>query len=289
VGVKRIIAIGDLHGDFEVLLIALLKAKCINVKGKWIGGKTFVVQMGDILDRGGRGESVDTKNHREELDILQYLEELHRMAKKKGGAVYSILGNHELMNIMGDFRYTTPNTNMGFGGENRRKELFKPGGEIAKLIACHTYGIIQIGNWVFVHGGILPYHINIFTIGVINDLVKQVILGKRTIEDGKKDSLKQEEKALLFGEEGIFWTRLLSSHIPRCDLVNETMAILGIDNSKGGIVVGHTPQNNINSVCNKRLWKVDNGMSRAFGPRKTDYRIQVLEILNNGRKVNVIK
>ena len=51
----RIIAIGE-HGDFNALLIALFKADVIDNKGHWNGGKTIVVQVGDILDKGGRGK-----------------------------------------------------------------------------------------------------------------------------------------------------------------------------------------------------------------------------------------
>lgn len=281
---NRIIAIGDIHGDFDVLLIALFKAKCINIKGNWIGGNTIVVQLGDILDRGGRGFNIDTNNNREELDIIQYMEEIHKMALRKNGAVYSVLGNHEIMNVLGDFRYTTSNTLKGFGGNSFRKRLFKPGGKLAKQIACHTYGIIQIGDWIFVHGGILPEHVNKFSIAHINILVKNILLGNKNI-----DNLTHDESSLLLGERGIFWTRLLSSNIPRCDLVNDTMATLRLDNCNGGIVVGHTPQNGINGTCNKKLWKIDNGMSRAFGERQNNNKIQILEIIQNGKQINIIK
>lgn len=281
--VKRIIAIGDIHADFEALLIALYKSKCIDLKGRWIGGKTVVVQTGDILDRGGRGAGIDSKNENEELYIIRYLEELHRMALKKGGAVYSLLGNHELMNILGDFRYTTENTSKGFGGNlHTRKQLLQPGGRIAKKIACHTYGIVKIGNWIFVHGGILPKHLNSFSIKEINKLVKDIIFGTKKI-----NQLTQKEHNLILGGEGIFWNRILTSQEPNCDLINQTINILRLSKT-GGIVVGHTYQPNINSVCNKRLWKIDTGMSEAFGKRENNNRIQTLEILDDGKICNII-
>ena len=46
----RIVAIGDIHGDFESLIYLLYTAKLINNELKWIGGDTFVVQTGDIFD-----------------------------------------------------------------------------------------------------------------------------------------------------------------------------------------------------------------------------------------------
>ena len=103
---SRIISIGDIHGDFEALLTALYKSKVINKNGHWIGKNTVVIQVGDFVDRGGRGHmSEPTQDNEEELHILQYMNYLHKKASKVGGGVYMLIGNHELMNILGDFRY----------------------------------------------------------------------------------------------------------------------------------------------------------------------------------------
>ena len=70
----RIIAVGDIHGDFEALYMALLKANVINLQGKWTGRNTYVVQLGDLLDKGGRGQEIsDSESINEELMILQFL------------------------------------------------------------------------------------------------------------------------------------------------------------------------------------------------------------------------
>ena len=53
------------------------------------------------------------------------------------------------------------------------------------------------------------------------------------------------------------------------------------------MVVGHTPQDKINSKCNNRIWRIDTAMSEAFGKRTTDNRISCLEIIDYGRKVNI--
>ena len=51
----RIIVIGDIHGDFNALLAALYKSNVIDFGGNWTGGNTIVVQLGDQIDKGGRG------------------------------------------------------------------------------------------------------------------------------------------------------------------------------------------------------------------------------------------
>ncbi len=275
---KRVITIGDIHGDFESLLMCLLKANVINDQLEWIGEDTIVVQMGDILDRGGRPNSIDTDNNCEELHIIQFLEFLNKKAQNFNGKVLCLLGNHELMNILGDFRYTSSNTNKCFAN---RKEIFKPGSEMAKKLSCLTYGILKISDWVFVHGGILPIHIRSYQNNP-NKFIEKMNKLTKSILDGTKDinALTTYEKNLIMGEDSLFWTRELNNN---CKLVNESIEILNLE--KGGIVVGHTPNDSITSKCNERYWMVDIAMSGAFGNRKKE-DIEVLQITKNNDDYN---
>ena len=67
---RRIIAIGDLHGDWDATIKSLKKAGVINNSLNWIGGDTVVVQVGDQVDKGGRGEVTNDENS--ELRIINY-------------------------------------------------------------------------------------------------------------------------------------------------------------------------------------------------------------------------
>ena len=49
---RRLVAIGDVHGDFAQTMAALELGKVMGGDGNWIGGDTVLVQVGDILDRG---------------------------------------------------------------------------------------------------------------------------------------------------------------------------------------------------------------------------------------------
>ncbi|HEY2019456.1 MAG TPA: metallophosphoesterase, partial [Bryobacteraceae bacterium] len=96
-GIDRVVAVGDIHGDYNALVEVLRAAGVIDKKDRWIGGKTHLVQTGDIPDRGP-----DT---RKAMDLLMALE---KQAAKAGGYVHPLIGNHEAMNLYGDLRYTTP-------------------------------------------------------------------------------------------------------------------------------------------------------------------------------------
>ncbi len=96
-GVARIIAVGDVHGDYEQLVAVLRSAGLIDQNANWTGGNTHLVQTGDILDRGGHSRQV--------MDLLM---KLQQQASAAGGYVHVLLGNHEAMNIYGDLRYVSP-------------------------------------------------------------------------------------------------------------------------------------------------------------------------------------
>ncbi|KAL0417757.1 UNVERIFIED_CONTAM: Shewanella-like protein phosphatase 2 [Sesamum radiatum] len=93
---RRLIAIGDLHGDLPKTKKALRLAGLIGPEDRWSGGSATVVQVGDIFDRGG-----------DEIKLLYFFEKLKREAAKAGGLVITLNGNHEIMNVDGDFRYVT--------------------------------------------------------------------------------------------------------------------------------------------------------------------------------------
>ena len=83
---KRLVAIGDIHGDLGGARAALKAAGAIDDKDQWIGGDLVVVQTGDVLDRGD-----------DESKIIELLEKLSTDAKSAGGAVIQLIGNHELI------------------------------------------------------------------------------------------------------------------------------------------------------------------------------------------------
>ena len=92
--VERIVAVGDVHGAYDALLQTLQTADVIDKSHSWSGGKTHLVFTGDLLDRGAKS--------REVMDLVMRLE---KEARRRGGRVHLLLGNHEVMNLNGDLRY----------------------------------------------------------------------------------------------------------------------------------------------------------------------------------------
>jgi hypothetical protein len=79
-GVKRVVAIGDIHGDYDQFLELLVQTGLTNKKGGWTGGKAHLVQTGDIPDRGP-----DTRK------IMDLVMRLEKQARKAGGQVHALM------------------------------------------------------------------------------------------------------------------------------------------------------------------------------------------------------
>lgn len=229
------VAIGDLHGDFDAARDALRAAGVLGAGEHWSGGTTTLVQTGDVLDRGD-GES----------KILGLLDQLATEAAKAGGQVVLLTGNHELMNAAHDFRYVTPGGARDFDGD--REHELGPGGVWAKRFSHHNVVAI-VGDTVFSHAGVLP---------AWTDALDRVNLDARCWLDGQST----EPPPALTSDESPVWTRAYGGDSVDCAVLKDALAKLGAKR----MVVGHTVQpQGINGQCDGALWRIDVGMSKAYG------------------------
>ncbi|GAA5850062.1 hypothetical protein JCM9279_004898 [Rhodotorula babjevae] len=113
---QRIVAVGDIHGDLPAAMSILRRAGLVDLKGLWTGQDAILVQTGDIVDRGP-----DT------IALYRFFQGLRPQAEKAGGALVSLMGNHEMMNYLGDWRYVTKEDIASFGGERNRREALLTG------------------------------------------------------------------------------------------------------------------------------------------------------------------
>jgi hypothetical protein len=93
---ERVVAFGDVHGAYDDLVQILQESGVVDSNADWIGGKTNLVSLGDLIDRG-----------RDSRKVVELLMKLERQAEAVGGAVHVVLGNHEVMVMIGDWRYVS--------------------------------------------------------------------------------------------------------------------------------------------------------------------------------------
>lgn len=324
---KRIIVIGDIHGDMDLAEQSLKLGKVIDDSGNWIGGETVVVQIGDQIDScrplpDKKCDHPDTtvNDKAEDLKILKYFTDLHNKASEHGGSVYSLFGNHELMNALGNINYVSyENINSDpelkkYQKDNNmedqsltqvRKQMFKPGSEYGNFMACTRVSSLIIGSFLFVHAGIVKKYTDEMDIKGREDLIKL----DRKVKKWLLGLINKDyvDKIVTSFKYSLFWDRILggippnlNNNDPKCiKHLKDVLELFKV----GKMVIGHTPQffgNNegINKTCGKSLWRVDIGGSTAFsnfdeqlqkdGEIMDLRRVQVLEIIDD-KKINILK
>ena len=106
----RIVAIGDLNAADDVLEDILRSTGLVDRKLRWRGGSSELVQVGDIFNRGGGAASA-----------LQLLLRLQREARREGGRVTVLLGNHEAMTALHHHGYCTEAEYLAFATAAERR------------------------------------------------------------------------------------------------------------------------------------------------------------------------
>lgn len=185
--VERVVAVGDVHGDVDALKDVLRLAKLIDEKGRWSGGKAHLVQTGDIPDRGERT--------REAFELLMRLQE---EALAAGGRVHTLLGNHEVMNMLGDLRYVAPGELASFAdqspeqdaagtprGLNGHRAAYGPQGRYGRWLRSQP-AVVRVNDTLFVHGGVAPM-VPAKTLAELNRWVRQDLFPGNT-PGGAKDA-----------------------------------------------------------------------------------------------------
>ena len=266
---SRIVAIGDIHADLPALRLALRTAGAIDMRDQWIGGALTVVQLGDLIGRSD-----------DERQVLDFIFDLQRRARRAGGTVHALLGNHEVFGGRLDNQAVGPNPFPEWEqvpGLQRddvrlrhlppyaraRGAALMPGGPYAVKLAEFP-AVLKLRETIFVHGGVVPRWAR-YGVERINLEVRNWLLG-RTDEPDSTQGVDDGDR--------VMWTRQFSANVTSedCALLKESLKILGARR----MIVAHTVHPEITSRCDGQVWAVDVGMSRAYGGR-----VEVLEIVDD--------
>jgi hypothetical protein len=254
---KRLIIIGDIHGDIRRFKNILVNAQVINNDLEWIAEppETIIVQLGDQIDSLNRAPTQEWEVLKD-YEMIYFTENLNLIARAKGGYCISLIGNHELMNIIGDFSYVSKNSNSDI-----RQQLFKPKGTLALILAKRPL-IFKIGDLIFCHAKLDLEHLNILKkynkdIFYINQIWKNYLENEKiNIED------KEIIDSVIIGSTGLLWNRKENNKTETSLLFRELGIIY--------MFLGHTSYDKI-QLKDNQIWYCDTGISRAFGKTKYQY------------------
>lgn len=282
----RVIAIGDIHGDYDQFVKLLKTSGLVDKRLRWQGGETHLVQLGDIPDRGP-----DT---RKAMDLLMKLE---KAARKKGGAVTVLMGNHEMMNITDNLSYVHPGEYAAFkdrGSKKRRTAYYKqvvahlknalpeeempafddawrkdweskyPLGYVEHRIAWAPTGdygkwamknpvVAIVGDSMFVHGGVSAAYSHM-SVSDINTRVRTAIVNRELTET-----------SILYDEEGPLWYRGWSRYKETPETDAALAKVLEAYGVKRMVVAHHPLLPVVLPRFGGKLVMVDVGLSAHYG------------------------
>ena len=281
IGNKKLVAFGDIHGDYNAFITTLRKSNLIDNSNKWIGNDTHVVQVGDILDRKSRFDS-NSSDEDSEFLIIGLILKLQIESYLSGGGYHPIIGNHEIMNIMGIFDYVSPKGFQHFKNFEERKKYFAIGNDFCKYLASGWNPIVKINDFLFCHGGIKYNIAEKYSILYINEFMRNTLYNKQI------NLYKKEFNDIFMGENSILWNRDFSEDTQeKNEYYHELMKVLKIYKANY-MVLGHTPQENgIKVKYNGHIFCIDTGMSKAFHQNYNEKsKVHYLEVINHKIKLH---
>lgn len=228
VGAKQpLFVVADTHGEYEILAGLLMKQGVIDGRLRWSFGHGRLAILGDVFDRGAH-----------QTEILWLIYELEAQARKAGGAVYLVLGNHETMALRGDLRYLHAKyrDTAQLLGVASYAQLFDNGSVLGQWLRSKP-AVLRLNDYLCLHGGISPGLVDRdLSLAEINSAVRAVLMGREPAAGEER-----ERAEFLFGETGPLWYRGYFADEAR----GATATSADIDRIRkhfgvGTLLVGHT-------------------------------------------------
>ena len=245
-GVSRIFAISDIHGEYDALVDLLKAAAVVDTELNWSWGDGHLVIDGDTFDRGDKV-----------TECLWLFYRLEQQARRAGGRVHHLLGNHETMVIRRDLRYVNDKYMDGVTRRTRINyaDLYGPDMEMGRWLRTrHT--AVKLNDVLFVHGGIPPRLVEQgVSLAAMNELARES-LDLRSYEVAFDERIR---KFYGHSDEGPFWYRgyhnAEEGRYPQAtqEQVDATLEAYGVR----AIVVGHSGVDQVLSLYNGKVFALD--------------------------------
>lgn len=228
-----IFVISDVHGEFDRMTAVMRNAGLIDENLRWTGGRRHLVVLGDVFDRGA-----------DATRALWFLYDLEHEAGHSDGRVHVMLGNHEIMVMLDDLRYTSAKEKevarlYGAGYAS----LFDPRVSVLGRWLASRPAVLRIGDVLFAHGGVSSAYLD-WKIEEIDDTLA-AYTGEElfarwndTTYVPPLDSAAYERRWQFFSDpRSFFWYR---GYVQSDTTEAELDAVLGAYRART-MVVGHTP------------------------------------------------
>lgn len=246
--VPRILAIGDVHGEYDHLVMFLQRAGVIDSTGAWAWGTGHLVVLGDIVDRGAQV-----------TECLWLLHRLEQEAALAGGRVHVLLGNHEMMVMRGDLRYPHERYKSGIVRYLgiRYPDLFGPEMELGRWLRSKPVAL-KLNDLLFVHGGIAP---EIAARGLDIATINRVF--RESLDRSSIALLFSDVPGLLLGNTGPLWYRGYLTpgvdYAPSSPVVYPPATAAQLDSvlafyGTKAVVVGHTTMSQVMRLREGRVY-----------------------------------
>jgi hypothetical protein len=244
-GVPRILALSDIHGEYDALVTFLQRAGVIDTTGQWTWGDGHLVLVGDLVDRGERV-----------TECLWFLYRLEQEAARAGGRVHVVLGNHEMMVMRDDLRYVNEKYTKGIVRYSgiRYQDLFGPDMELGRWLRSKPL-VLKLNDIVFVHGGLAP---ELAARGL--DIHKLNAIGRASLDISSVELIFSDLPGLLFGSTGPLWYR--GYHGPGSNGRYPAATVEDVDSllkffGATAFVVGHTEIGQVMPIHEGRVFAID--------------------------------
>lgn len=243
---KNLIALSDVHGQFDTMVKLLQANGIIDRDMKWAFGEGHMVMVGDMFDRGPKV-----------TEVLWLLYQLEAEAAAAGGAVHVVLGNHETMVFYDDLRYIHPKyAAVAKQLNDTYTGLFSEQTVLGRWLRSKPM-LLQVNDILFVHGGLSP------EFAALNMTAQETNEAFRTTLGLPRDTIRATQPAaLLYGARGPIWYRGYFNE-PKIDTASLDKLLSQYAVKR--IVVGHTTMSGVFSHYDGRVISVDTAIQKGVG------------------------